>query len=344
MRRATAAFILASAVAINSPPAAAQFRPGTPLIPSTVAECNTFIEAFKKYIDQLHEQYLFCSRTYNYTPVRTWVPGFRCSTQVKVPASCVSASNAWDCAIRDFAAEQKQCMAAAHAAEERAAKKRQDELDAELRKALGDTAEGDTKLGAHMTSRLAKWWANRYGSADLQALFKSLEISGYAKAAKDLREALSEGTLDPVQRAVKIDGILNRNGNLISREMTMLAVRGTAAAGRDAIAALDAELSRFGSEAAAAAKASDGESRRSEPEPEPEPEPTPKPPPEWICFPEYDQCISYCQQQTGSQSRSGWCGGICSDNGTGNRPKPSQFGDALCYHAPVTAQERAAVR
>jgi hypothetical protein len=269
------------------------------------------------------------------------------SRPTTLPASCVSASNAWDCAIQDFKSEQKQCLASVRAAEESAEKKRRDDLDAELKKALKDTADGDAKLGVDMTGRLAKWWADRYGTPDLQTLFKSLEITGYAKAAKDLRAAFGEGPLDPAERAGKIAGALNRSGNLISREMTALALNGTVIVGRDAIAALDAELSRFGSETAAAAKASDAESRRIEPDAEPSPEPqhaSPEPPPEWVCFPEYEQCVSYCQQHTGARSTSGWCGGICSDNGTRNRPKPSEFGDSLCYHAPVTAQERANVR
>jgi hypothetical protein len=52
----------------------------------------------------------------------------------------------------------------------------------------------------------------------------------------------------------------------------------------------------------------------------------------WRCFPDYNSCTAYCRQVTGASGNSGWCGGICSETGTGNRPKPREFGNQSCYH------------
>jgi hypothetical protein len=338
--------IAAVACLLIAMPAFAQFAPSIPSNPKDNAECNAFVAASKRYLDQLHEIFSSCSRAYNHMSVTTWQPGFSCSNHVKVPVPCVPSSNAWTCAIKDFGAQQKQCFDAARRAEDAAGEKRKNDLDAELKKALLDTTDGNDKVGADMAGRLAKWWSDRYGDGTFGALSKSLKIAGYANAAQSLRLALGDSSLDPAQRALNVAGALNQTGNLISREMTRDAINGTASAGRSAISALDAELSRFGLDVSMAAQASDAESRRkeSQPEPEPELERRPREQPEWVCFPEYDQCVSYCQQRTGGTSTSGWCGGICSDNGTRNRPKPSEFGDSLCYHAPVTAQERSNVR
>jgi hypothetical protein len=78
---------------------------------------------------------------------------------------------------------------------------------------------------------------------------------------------------------------------------------------------------------------------------------SPAPPPrqtapavqEWTCFPSYESCTGYCMQQTGASGTGGWCGGICSGDGTGNRPQPSEYSGQYCYHAPVTPEERANV-
>jgi hypothetical protein len=52
----------------------------------------------------------------------------------------------------------------------------------------------------------------------------------------------------------------------------------------------------------------------------------------WSCFPDYAMCTNYCRQAEGGSSNGSWCGGICSEQGTGNLPKPSQFGNQRCYH------------
>lgn len=52
----------------------------------------------------------------------------------------------------------------------------------------------------------------------------------------------------------------------------------------------------------------------------------------WTCFDDYESCVSYCNSQTGVSGTAGWCGGICSEDGTRNMPKPSQYGSQRCYH------------
>lgn len=54
----------------------------------------------------------------------------------------------------------------------------------------------------------------------------------------------------------------------------------------------------------------------------------------WQCFPDYNSCTSYCRRSLGVEGNAGWCGGICSETGTGRIPKPAEFGDQRCYHAP----------
>jgi hypothetical protein len=124
---------------------------------------------------------------------------------------------------------------------------------------MKDIADGAPKVGADIAAKLAKWWTDRSGTAELQALMKSLEIAGYPKAANDLRTVFGTGPADPVERAAALSDLLNRNGNLISLEMTELAVRGVAATGQDSIAALDAELSRFGFELVESKRQADSE-------------------------------------------------------------------------------------
>lgn len=50
----------------------------------------------------------------------------------------------------------------------------------------------------------------------------------------------------------------------------------------------------------------------------------------WQCFPDYQTCKEACMQSTGDWD-SGWCPGICAENGTGSRPKPAQFGRQRCF-------------
>jgi hypothetical protein len=55
----------------------------------------------------------------------------------------------------------------------------------------------------------------------------------------------------------------------------------------------------------------------------------------WQCLADYSSCKSFCRQQPGASGfPSGWCEGICSETGTGRMPKPAQYGDKRCFHAP----------
>ena len=49
----------------------------------------------------------------------------------------------------------------------------------------------------------------------------------------------------------------------------------------------------------------------------------------WRCFPDYVSCTRACKSATGDDT--GWCPGICSENGTGTRPKPREYGAQRCF-------------
>jgi hypothetical protein len=52
----------------------------------------------------------------------------------------------------------------------------------------------------------------------------------------------------------------------------------------------------------------------------------------WTCRPDYDSCKAYCRDHDLDDGRTDYCGGICSENGTRNQPKPSKYGSQRCYH------------
>ena len=61
--------------------------------------------------------------------------------------------------------------------------------------------------------------------------------------------------------------------------------------------------------------------------------------PLWKCFPDYQTCKEACMQATGDRV-SGWCPGICAENGTGNRPKPREFGSQRCFQPEIIERVR----
>jgi hypothetical protein len=296
----------------------AQTRPMPPLNPASQQECNEFTRAYKIYLDALHLRYQTCSRANEKMPVTNWLPAFRCSDVqhrviVNVPPACVPFSNDWDCAVNDFARLNNQCSSTARQNEFDNAQKKANDLDDALRKAMLDSGAGLPGAARNSVTQLAKWWAEQPNDATVSAMLKAMQTTGYARLANSVG-TIFDSTKDPVSHAEQLALLFNRNGNLISREMTRVAIQNVARTGREAVDALDTELARFDSDVNNEIERARG-SRA----------------PEWKCFPNYNSCTAYCREANRLSTNGSWCSGICSEGGTGNRPTPREFGRQNCY-------------
>lgn len=315
----------------------AQIQPVLPSNPVSERECADFKKSSKAYLAALRDQYHRCSRANFNVPVSQWRPSFGCSFQktrqnVNVPPACIPAANAWDCATSEIGRMINQCLDLARQHQYITAKDEADKLNQSLRKALLDTEAGMPNVAQGATKRLARWWSEQTNNATVSSLLKAAEVAGYGRLANGI-SSIFDATNDSVTRAEQLALLFNTNGDMISRDMTAMAVRDVAQTGREAVNMLIGDLSDFGREidfAVSEAKAREAEAKASETA-----EAKGKQASKWQCFPDYASCTSYCRQVTGASGNSGWCGGICSEGGdAGSLPKPREFGNQRCFHPP----------
>jgi hypothetical protein len=329
--RGAGLLILLTAFVMAQAQAQTLFAPQPPVDPASERDCADFIQSYKSYLDRLHEQFSRCSRLNIDAPPARWTNGFRCTGGgARVPQACQMQSNEWSCATIQTGDLLNACLDAVHRKSADAAKRLSADLNTSLERAALET------YGKSLPNSLAKWWLKEGTNP---ALMKGLQVAGFGRIALRMDQIMTSNG-DPAQKAAQLGDLFASNGSLISREMTRTAVRLVSETGRAALGDLDKALAEFG--APVAVEAADVTSRepkdrpmpplpssvRAAPEPEPAAEKS-----DWTCFSGYDQCTAYCRSETGASGNSGWCGGICSEAGTGNMPKPSRFGSQRCYHA-----------
>jgi hypothetical protein len=226
----------------------AQTAPTLPVNPVSEHQCEDFRKAYSAYLDALHERYLQCYRGNTSVPVSQWVRGWLCTkVNVNVPPACVKSSSDGDCAVNEFGSLINRCMETAYLNQNLKAKRASELLNDSLNKALADTTAGLGPAGKFAVRRLAGWWAKKYGSADFGPLTKAAEVAGYARMVTRMN-AIFSLTTDPATRTELLAELFNRSGNLISHEMTTVAIRGVAETEREAVNVLIASLSEFRSD------------------------------------------------------------------------------------------------
>jgi hypothetical protein len=234
--------LIAFAMTTSMVDAQAQERPRIPSNPISMQECESFTQAFKAYLDQLHDVYLRCSLTDNANvPVSQWRPGYSCSAatshvRVDVAPSCVRASDTWDCETAQFSPLMKQCAASVR---QRGSQEVRDnkKLKETLQTALGGAAK-DKTMG------LAKWWAGR-SDEGVAALLSSIDkTKGYGDLAVQVKDIM-DSTKDPLSRTQDLVSLFNRARAPLAQNMTKIAVHGVVATAKSALGSLDEEISDF---------------------------------------------------------------------------------------------------
>lgn len=230
----TLSFFISSTMAIG--------QPQLPSNPQSPQECEVFRSEYKAFLDQLGERYRTCQRANNRLPVAEWRPAFSCSGHASVPPPCVTVSNEWSCANRDFGPLINRCAASVRDHHSR----RVTEMEQSLR--ITRQQPGATDVAGEDARRLARWWGQNTNNATVGALVGAVaKVEGYASTANQIREIFNRNS-DPAKRTEELAVLFSGLQKPFAHELTVAAIRGVAATGRQAIERLTQDIAKFRSE------------------------------------------------------------------------------------------------